>query len=45
MSKTMGDLAGPCMFAITMGISRVIYGKFGEKMNLKSFMLGSDYSV
>lgn len=41
MSKTMGDLAGPCMFAITMGISRVIYGKFGEKMNLKSFMLGS----
>ena len=41
MSKTMGDLAGPCMFAITMGISRVIYGNFGEKMNLKSFMLGS----
>lgn len=41
MSKTIGDLAGPCMFAITMGISRVIYGKFGEKMNLKSFMLGS----
>lgn len=41
ISKTIGDLAGPCMFAITMGISRVIYGKFGEKMNLKSFMLGS----
>lgn len=24
LSKTAGDLAGPCMFAITMGISRVI---------------------
>lgn len=41
LSKTAGDLAGPCMFAITMGISRVIYGKYGERMNLMSFMLGS----
>lgn len=41
LSKTAGDLAGPCMFAVTMGISRVIYGKYGEKINLMSFMLGS----
>ncbi len=40
-SKTVGDLAGPCMFAVTMGICRVIYGKFGAKMNLIRFMLGS----
>ena len=40
-SKTMGDLAGPCMFAVTMGISRVLYGKFGAKMNLSRFMIGS----
>lgn len=40
-SKTAGDLAGPCLFAVTMGISRVIYGKFGPKMNLKKFMIGS----
>lgn len=41
LSKTVGDLAGPCMFAVTMGICRVIYGKFGAKMNLIRFMLGS----
>ena len=41
LSKTIGDLAGPCMFAVTMGISRVIYGKYGNKMDLMKFMLGS----
>ena len=41
LSKTLGDLMGPCLFAITMGISRVLYGKYGEKVELTSFMLGS----
>ena len=41
LSKLLGDLAGPCLFAVAMGISRVIYGKFGEKMNLIRFMTGS----
>ena len=41
LSKTAGDLAGPCMFAVMMGISRVIYGKYGDRINLKKFMLGS----
>ena len=41
LSKTLGDLLGPCLFAITMGISRVLYGKYGEKVELTSFMLGS----
>ena len=40
-SKTLGDLAGPCLFAVTMGISRVIYGAYGEKLNLKNYMMGS----
>ena len=40
-SKTVGDLAGPCLFAVTMGICRVIYGKYGPRMNLTRFMLGS----
>jgi fucose permease len=40
-SKTVGDLVGPCLFAVTMGISRVLYGKYGPKMNLTRFMLGS----
>ncbi|MCQ2544010.1 MAG: MFS transporter [Lachnospiraceae bacterium] len=39
LPKSVGDLAGPCMFAVTMGISRVIYGKFGEKMKLGRFMI------
>ena len=40
-SKSVGDLVGPCLFAITMGSSRVIYGKYGSKMNLAGFMIGS----
>ncbi len=40
-SKTVGDLVGPCLFAVTMGICRVIYGKYGAKMNLIWFMIGS----
>lgn len=41
LSKTVCDIAGPCFFAITMGISRVIFGKFGSKINLQNFMIGS----
>lgn len=41
LSKTICDIAGPCLFAVTMGISRVIFGKFGGKMNLSNFMIGS----
>ena len=28
VSKTIGDMAGPCMFAILMGTSRAFYAKF-----------------
>lgn len=41
LSKTLGDLLGPCMFAVTMGICRIIYGKKGESMDLMRFMIGS----
>lgn len=41
VSKTMGDLAGPCGFAVCMGISRSLYGKFGEKVDLTIFMMAS----
>lgn len=41
VSKTVGDLAGPMMFAIMMGTSRAVYGKFGEKINLDRFMIYS----
>ena len=39
VSKTIGDLAGPCLFALFMGIARVIYGKFSEKLDLTKIML------
>lgn len=41
ISKTVGDLAGPCSFAICMGICRVIYGKYGENVDLTIFMVAS----
>ena len=39
VSKTVGDLAGPCLFALFMGGSRVLYGKFSEKLDLTKVML------
>ena len=39
VSKTVGDLAGPCLFAMFMGISRMLYGKFSEKLDLNKVML------
>lgn len=38
VSKTMGDLLGVCGFAVMMGISRSLYGKFCEKLPLKPTM-------
>lgn len=39
VSKTVGDLAGPCAFAILMGVARALYGKFSERIPLKNFMV------
>lgn len=39
VSKTVGDLAGPGLFALFMGISRMLYGKFSEKLDLTKVML------
>ncbi len=41
VSKTIGDLAGPMLFAVMMGASRAIYGKYGEKLPLEKFVFGS----
>lgn len=41
VTKTVGDLAGPCMFSILMGSSRVLYAKFSDRINLLSFIIGS----
>lgn len=39
VSKTVGDLAGPCLFAMFMGVSRILYGKFSRKLDLTKVML------
>ncbi|MCH5270320.1 MAG: MFS transporter [Lachnospiraceae bacterium] len=39
VSKTVGDLAGPCLFAGFMGTSRILYGKMSEKLDLTKTML------
>lgn len=41
VSKTLGDLAGPMAFAVLMGLSRLFYGKFGDRINLDRFMIYS----
>lgn len=41
VSKTVGDLAGPCTFAIFMGMARALYGKYSDKIPLKQMMIGS----
>ena len=38
ISKTAGDLAGPMSFAVLMGIARVFYGKYGDRIPLDRFM-------
>ena len=39
--KSVGDLLGPCMFALMMGLCRAFYGKFSERLNLKKMMIAS----
>ena len=39
VSKTLGDLMGPMLFALMMGLARAIYGKYGDRIRLEKFML------
>jgi len=41
VSKTVGDLAGPCAFAVLMGTARALYGKYSDKIPLQKMMIGS----
>lgn len=40
ISKVVGDLLGPGLFAIFMGTGRMLYGIFGSKINLRSALIG-----
>lgn len=39
VSKFVGDLAGPCLFAAFMGVARLLYGKMSARLNLVRTML------
>ena len=39
--KVIGDLAGPCLFAAFMGVSRLLYGKMSSRLHLPQAMLFS----
>ena len=39
VSKTVGDLLGPCMFATLMGLARVLSSKLSERIDLKKYMV------
>ena len=39
IDKTLGDLLGPCMFAVMMGIARVLYGRLSGKIDLTKWMI------
>lgn len=41
VGKTMGDLAGPMMFALLMGTARLLYAKIGSRWDLGRTMLAS----
>ncbi len=41
VSKTVGDLLGPCLFAVLMGSARVLYSKFSAKIKLSRVMISS----
>ncbi len=41
VSKTMGDLLGPCLFAVLMGSARVMYSKLSDRIPLGKVMIAS----
>ena len=39
IDKTLGDLLGPCMFAVMMGIARLLYGRLSSRVDLTKWMI------
>lgn len=39
LDKTTGDLLGMCGFAVMLGTGRALYGKYGEKYDIKNFLM------
>lgn len=43
IAKAVGDLAGPMLFAVMMGLSRALYGKYGEKIHIEKAIFASGF--
>lgn len=41
VSKNIGDLAGPCAFALLMGIARILAAKYSDRFDLERIMFAS----
>ena len=39
VTKVLGDLLGPCLFAIFMGLGRTVYGMYGAKLHIKPALM------
>lgn len=39
ISKTAGDILGPCLFAALMGVARVTYSKLSHRLHLEKYIL------
>lgn len=39
VTKVLGDILGPCMFAVMMGIGRTAHGLWGKKLSLSKLLL------
>ncbi len=44
VSKTVGDILGPCTFALMMGLTRTLFAKFGKKIKL-TWALGASAAL
>lgn len=41
VSKTLGDLFGPCLFAFLMGLSRLLYSRYTDKISIERALFAS----
>ena len=41
VEKVVGDMLGPCLFAVFMGIGRTIYGVWGDRLDLYKSLLAT----
>lgn len=39
VNKVVGDLLGPCLFAVFMGVGRTVYGVLGARLRLKRALM------